>query len=360
VTARAATPRAGRLLSDAAHGRVEPGPDVMVHVQGLRKTFGARGKGTIVAVDDVGFQVHRGDLIGLLGPNGAGKTTTIKALCGLIVPDRGELRVAGVDVRRRRQQALRHLAAVLEGNRNLYWRLSVRENLEYFAGNRGVAPARVRHRIDELLERFALGAKRHALVSDLSRGMQQKLALAVAALADTEVVLLDEPTLGLDVETGYEVRALLRELRDRGRTVIVSTHDMPVVQDLCERTVVIAHGRVLVDDRVDHLLRLFASRAYDVQLAAPLGVAQQQALRRRFLSVTIFDDGSRLQVELARGDDLYALIDVLRAGNTPIETIDRRVIDFETVFRRLVRGENGVGDGADAGSNAAAPAPARS
>ena len=317
----------------------------MVHVAGLHKTFPARGRGSpaVTAVEDVSFTVRRGALIGLLGPNGAGKTTTIKALCGLVRPDRGELRVAGVDVRRNRRQALRHLAAVLEGNRNLYWRLTVRENLEYFAGNRGVPRAQVRGRIDTLLERFALATRRNALVSDLSRGMQQKLALAVAALADTEVVLLDEPTLGLDVETGYEVRALLREMRDEGRTVIVSTHDMPVVQDLCERTVVIAHGRVLVDDRVDHLLRLFASRGYEVQLGAPLHDAQVAELRRRFLSVVVFDDGMRVQVDLAKGDDLYALIDVLRDGGSPIESIDRRTIDFETVFRRLVRGEaNGV------------------
>ena len=335
--------------------------DVVVHVSGLHKTFPARGRHSpaVTAVDDVGFQVRRGELIGLLGPNGAGKTTTIKALCGLVRPDRGELLVAGVDVRRNRRQALRHLAAVLEGSRNLYWRLTVRENLEYFAGNRGVPRSQVRERIDTLLERFALATRRNALVSDLSRGMQQKLALAVAALADTEVVLLDEPTLGLDVETGYEVRALLREMRDEGRTVIVSTHDMPVVQDLCERTVVIAHGRVLVDDRVDHLLRLFASRAYEVQLGAPLHDAQVAELRRRFLSVVVFDDGTRVQVDLAKGDDLYALIDVLRHGGTPIESIDRRTIDFETVFRRLVRGEaNGVDGAPVAGRDGVLPAQA--
>ena len=316
-----------------------PPTDAIVVVDGLRKTYPARGRNdpAVTAVDGVGFRVERGALVGLLGPNGAGKTTTIKALCGLIAPDAGVLTVAGIDVRRHRRQALRHLAAVLEGNRNLYWRLTARENLTYFAGNRGMPRRSVAKRIDELLDRFDLGKKRDALVSSLSRGMQQKLALAVAALAGTDVVLLDEPTLGLDVETGYEVRALLREMQREGRTVIVSTHDMPVVQDLCERTVVIAHGRVLVDDRVDHLMRLFASRAYELELGAPLTPAQIEALRRRLMHVQVVDDGLRVQVELAKGDDLYALIDVLREGATPIESLDRRVIDFETVFRRLVK-----------------------
>jgi ABC-2 type transport system ATP-binding protein len=337
ATSSGARPRPGRA----------PG-GVVVHVADLRKTFPARGRNSpaVTAVDGVGFQVGRGELIGLLGPNGAGKTTTIKALCGLIRPDEGELRVCGVDVRRRRRAALRHLTAVLEGNRNLYWRLTVRENLEYFAGNRGVRRARVQGLIDTMLERFSLTDRRDAQVSDLSRGMQQKLALAVAAMADTEVLLLDEPTLGLDVETGYEVRALLRELRDQGRTVIVSTHDMPVVQDLCERTVVIAHGRVLADDRVDHLLRLFASRAYELQLGSPLSGSQLEALRRRFPAATVTHDAMQVHIDLLDGHELYALIDVLRAERTPIESIDRRVIDFETVFRRLVKGEASGPNGA--------------
>ena len=334
--------------------------DAIVLVEGLRKTFPARGRSepAVTAVDGVSFRVERGALVGLLGPNGAGKTTTIKALCGLVAPDEGELSVAGVDVRRDRRRALGHLAAVLEGNRNLYWRLTARENLSYFAGNRGMPRRSVARRIDELLERFDLGAKRDTLVSALSRGMQQKLALAVAALAGTDVVLLDEPTLGLDVETGYEVRALLREMQREGRTVIVSTHDMPVVQDLCERTVVIAHGRVLVDDRVDHLLRLFASRAYQVELGSPLGRAQEEALQRALMHVEVSREGQRVEVELAKGDDLFVLIDVLREGGTPIESLDRRVIDFETVFRALVNegapngSRNGTGNAARTGAAA--------
>jgi ABC-2 type transport system ATP-binding protein len=135
------------------------------------------------------------------------------------------------------------------------------------------------------------------------------------------------------------VRSLLREMQREGRTVIVSTHDMPVVQDVCERTVVIAHGRVLADERVDHLLALFASRAYEVELSAPLAAEALAGLRRRFVQVAVFDDGRRLQVELERGEELYALIDALRDARAPIESLERRTIDFETVFRRLVNGE---------------------
>ncbi len=330
--------------TDAAAARSARADDVVVGVRDLRKTYPGRGRrGGHVAVDGVSFDVRRGEILGLLGPNGAGKTTTIKMICGLVRPDAGAIRVEGVDARQQPRRALRHISAVLEGNRNLYWRLSVQENMEYFAGNRGRSRRSVAAEIDTLLEAFALEPKRTALVSELSRGMQQKLAIAVAMLAGTEVVLLDEPTLGLDVETGYEVRDLLRQVARSGRTIIISTHDMPVVQDLCERTVIIHTGRVVTDDRVDNLLRLFATRAYHVRLGAPLSLRQVEALRAGFAGAAVDDDALAFQVELERGEDLYRLVDVLRSERTPIESLDRTGIDFETVFRRLVNGADGVG-----------------
>jgi ABC-2 type transport system ATP-binding protein len=345
-------------LHPHADGATAPSDDdVVVGVRDLRKTYPGRGRrGAHVAVDGVSFDVRGGEILGLLGPNGAGKTTTIKMICGLVRPDAGTISVKGVDARQQPRRALRHIAAVLEGNRNLYWRLSVQENMEYFAGNRGRSRRSVAGEIDTLLEAFALESKRTALVSELSRGMQQKLAIAVAMLAGAEVVLLDEPTLGLDVETGYEVRDLLRQVARAGRTLIVSTHDMPVVQDLCDRTVIIHAGRVVTDDRVDNLLRLFATRAYHVRLGAPLSLRQVEALHGGFAGAAVDDDALAFQVELERGADLYRLVDVLRPERTPIESIDRTAVDFETVFRRLVNGADGGGApvrGAPAGATGA-------
>jgi len=327
----------------------DPNREAPLQVRDLRKAYPRRGETPLVAVDGVRFEADRGQVVGLLGPNGAGKTTTIKMICGLIRPDAGEIRVCGVDARRRPRAATRHLAAVLEGNRNLYWRLTVRENLRYFMGNRGRSPASVRVAADALLERFDLGEKRDTLVSDLSRGMQQKLAIAVAVLAGTEVLLLDEPTLGLDVTTGDEVRRLVRELAAEGRTVLLSSHDMEVVQDLCERVVVIARGRLVADERIATLLGLFASRAYDVRLGAPLGAGQIAELRHSFPLVVVADDAKSVRVDLERSDDLYRFIDVLRDERTPVEALDRVTVRFEEVFRHLLR---------DGGAEGRAPATA--
>jgi len=164
--------------------------------------------------------------VSLLGPNGAGKTSTIKMLCDLLDADAGSIHIIGLDISKKRLKALEHISAVLEGNRNLYWRLTVRENLEYFAGNRGYSRKQIADQADKLLEQFNLKEKENELVNGLSRGMQQKLAIAVAPLANTEVILLDEPTLGLDVEVSYELRNILETIvKEEKRTFIISSHD---------------------------------------------------------------------------------------------------------------------------------------
>lgn len=317
--------------------------ETIIEVRNLEKFYKKRkSKEFVKAVNDISFHVNKGEIVGLLGPNGAGKSTTIKMICGLLIPDAGDITVSGLDTRKNRLGSLKHISAVLEGNRNLYWRLTVRENLEYFAGNRGASRKEVAVRIDELLVDFDLKNKEKELVNRLSRGMQQKLAIAVALLAESDVILLDEPTLGLDVETGYEVRELLRNVVDKyNRTIIISTHDMDVVQDLCERTVIINHGQVITDDRVENLLRLFEIRSYSIQLGALLTEKQQSKLTENFAHHEYIPDTyqSIIEIDLAKSEQIYDLFDVLKTENTPVESIDRGTINFEQIFMKLVKGE---------------------
>src|SRR5690625_821848 len=323
-------------------------------VEDLRKSYRKRRGGEVVkAVDGVSFEVAKGEVLGLLGPNGAGKTTTIKMICGLIRPDSGRVSVLGRDNQLERQRSLQHISAVLEGNRNLYWRLTVRENMEYFAGNRGRLRKAVRGRVDSLLESFDLMGEENELVNSLSRGMQQKLAIAVAMLAQTEVLLLDEPTLGLDVETAHEVREHLRRIAyEEGKTVLLSTHDMAVVQDVCERTVIINRGRVVVDEQVSNLLRLFQTRAYRITIPGELSGHLEGQLRAQFPLLRIDSQAEEtiLHVDLARSEDIYSLMDILKLERTPIETINRVTIHFEEVFRNIVRGGLQVDNGRESGA----------
>lgn len=319
------------------------GKEKIIEVKNLHKVYKKRkSKELIKAVNGVNFEVYRGEILGLLGPNGAGKTTTIKTICGLLKPSEGEVFINGVDVKKDRLKALNYISAVLEGNRNLYWRLTVRENLEYFVGNRGVSRKSVQGKIDHLLEQFNLKDKENEIVSNLSRGMQQKLAIAVALLADSEVLLLDEPTLGLDVETSYEIRKLLKEIvQENGKTIIISTHDMPVVQDLCERTVIINKGKVIADEKVENLIKLFETRAYSFTLAEDLTERQIEMLEESFPIYEMND--KQLNVTLEQEDDLYRIMDILKSESTKIEKIDRATVDFEQVFLKLIKdGESDV------------------
>jgi ABC-2 type transport system ATP-binding protein len=314
----------------------------IVSVEGLTKVYRSRRRGELRAVDDVSFDVARGEIVGLLGPNGAGKTTTIKCLCTLVTPTSGTARVDGVDTRSHPRAAMGKLAAVLEGNRNIYWRLTARENLEYFAALNGIDRRSVRSLIDELIDRFGLKEQRDDDARTLSRGMQQKLAVACAFVKQTPVLLLDEPTLGLDVETSLELRSMLRSMAaDAGRTILLSSHDMDVVQDVCERVIIINNGRIVTADRISNLLEVFRAKAYRFTVRGTLGEDDIRGLRESFPGLEVTGDGhaSIVDVELMDGSRLYELIDQLRRASAIIESIDRKDPNLEEIFLRIVRGE---------------------
>ena len=314
----------------------------LIEVHEVSKIYKKRKtKDLITAVDTISFDVYRGEILGLLGSNGAGKTSTIKMMCGLLQPDKGVITINGIDIWRKRSVALHHISAVLEGNRSLYWRLTVQENMEYFSGNRGVSRKVFMPQIEKLLSQFGLKDKKNELVNGLSRGMQQKLSIAIALLANTDLVVLDEPTLGLDVEASHSIRQLLKQIaHEEQRTIIISSHDMPVIQELCDRTIIINNGKVVVDDRVDNLLKLFETRAYTLKLGENLTPGQTAALSKEFPLHTYTPDENNpiIAVNLERSEDIYELMTILKTQDTPIESIDRTMIDFEQVFLQIVKG----------------------
>ena len=290
-----------------------------VSVDGLRKRFGS-GPDAVTAVDGVSFNVERGSVVGLLGPNGAGKTTLIKSILGTVLPDTGAVRIMGVDVHEAPRAAYAHVDAMLEGARNDYWRLTVRENLRYFATVGGVDPDSVADRHDRLLDRLDLTDKADEPVRNLSRGMKQKVSLASVLAGGADVVFLDEPTLGLDVASARTFRAEVRRLAaETGLTVLLSSHDMDVVEAVCDRVIVVADGRIVADDAPgallrddDHRLRL-ASPAFDDDTVRALG--NRVAVTR----VERLDDG-RIEVTVDT-EGLYALMDALRRRDVPLTEV---------------------------------------
>lgn len=234
-----------------------------LEAQGLHKRFG-----TLEAVKNVHLTLRPGEILAFLGKNGAGKSTTVKMLAGLLLPDEGKVRLLGKNPFRE-PLALKHLGAVLEGNRNTYWRLTPLENLVYFGVARGLRLAATRKRALKLLEEYALLEKAHTEVRHLSRGMQQKLALLQALVHDPEVLLLDEPTLGLDVETALLMQQKIRALARAGKAILLTTHQMEVAEALADRVAIIHRGEVILEETKERLLARFSGEYYVLELEKP-------------------------------------------------------------------------------------------
>jgi ABC-2 type transport system ATP-binding protein len=259
-------------------------------------------------------------------------------MCGLVRPTSGRVTIDGLDVADHPRAAAGKVAVVLEGNRNLFWRLTPEENIALFAGLQGISRKAGAAERDALLARFSLTDKARTQTRMLSRGMQQKLALSCALARRSPVLFLDEPTLGLDVETSRELRAYIRELAADGRTIMLSSHDMKVVQAVCDRVVVLVDGRVVADDTVDNLLALFRAQAYRFTVTGGLSSGQETALHARFdlLKITPDDGRTIIDVEFADESGLYDMVAVLGSEGTPIASIDRSEPDLEQVFVHLV------------------------
>jgi len=316
--------------------------DTALQVQSLTKVFRDRGGVTVRAVDGVCFDVKRGEVLGLLGPNGAGKTTSIKCILGLMRPDSGRIALLGQDIQAAYPRILGKMSAVLEGSRNLYWRMSVWENVVFFAALHGVRSREDREYFGHLLKLFALEDKRHTEVRKLSQGMKQKASVVCALARRTPLVFLDEPTLGLDVETSLELRSVLKQLaRDEERTFVVSSHDMDVIQDVCGRVVIMSSGRVVVDDKVSHLMSLFRTKAYRIGLRGPAPQGLKERLAQEFASVQVTDGDadSRVKVSLSEDGDIYRLMDILRGADAIIDEITHEEVDLEKVYLEIVREE---------------------
>src|SRR3954470_8915596 len=247
----------------------------MLTIQHLRKSFG-----TLVAVDDVSFSVERGTLVGLLGPNGAGKTTTVSMIAGLVTPDEGDVLIEGARLSGDTDPKKRRIGLVPQ-DLALYDELTALANLRFFGALYGLTGAPLNHAIRMALELVGLDDRVNDRVSTYSGGMKRRLNLAAGLLHDPDILLLDEPTVGVDPQSRNAIFESIETLRAEGRTIIYTTHYMEEAARLCDRVGIIDHGKLLAADTVPTLLGAFGGAPtlvlarsggeYRVQTADPLG-----------------------------------------------------------------------------------------
>lgn len=299
-------------------------------------------KRQVCAADDISFSIAPGEIFGLLGPNGAGKTTTVKMISGLVRPDTGEAFVKGMSVERRRRQILRHVGVVLEGTRTSLWPLTPFENLIYYGMLKDVRGPILKERAHGLLDFIGLQDKKNVQVRRLSRGQKQKLAICIALIADPHVLLLDEPTTGLDVQSSRAIKDKVMEMtREQGRAVLVTTHDMHVAQELCDRIAIINHGQLVACRSTESLLELFSEQLFAFRLDRRVDLGLFADIPG-IMEIEYEDtDEPSLLVQLVgehedlRSEALYKIVRIFEEQRCLLRSISQRQQNLESIFLRL-------------------------
>lgn len=304
----------------------------------------------VTAANHLNFQIPEGELYGLVGPNGAGKTTTMKMVCGLIVPTSGRVLVHGVDVERQPEEAQRYIGYLADFF-SLYDDLKVWEYLDYFAHAYRIEPTTIPGRISQAIERMGLETKRDAFIGGLSRGMKQRLGIAHAILHDPPLLVLDEPAAGLDPKARAELKQLLKELNGAGKTVLISSHVLSDLEEICTSVAIMEKGRLLRVGKLSELMREAAgsggaARRVRIQLAASRFPLAAWLAARPGVSGVLAADASakpgRASCEFAFAGSDAELADLVRdlvAAGAPVCGVEALAETFEQVFVRLSSGE---------------------
>ena len=313
-------------------GAVAPRP--LVVVEDLVKDYGDK-----VALHGVSFSIDEGEIFGFIGPNGAGKTTTIRILATLLEATSGEVSIDGLCVREDTEE-VRRIIGYMPDSFGVYEGLTVEEYVDFFARAYRI-PHRIRQAsLDDVLELTDLAHLRHRMVSDLSKGMKQRLCLAKTLMHDPKLLILDEPASALDPRARIELRGLLKELRAMGKTILISSHILTELSDLCTSVGIIEAGRLV---RHGSLAELEAERAERVHVCLTLCAEHAAALpilRERKDVVEVQASGVRIEFDwLGKDQEFYRLVHELTGADVPILSVERARPNLENVFLELTQGE---------------------
>ncbi|MGD0707799.1 MAG: ABC transporter ATP-binding protein [Anaerolineaceae bacterium] len=321
---------------------------ITIFTQNLRRTYQTttgvvrRKRKEIVALDGVDLSIQSGELFGLLGPNGAGKTTITRILATVLLPTSGMAQVFGQDVVKGVREIRPRIGLVFGGERGLYWRLSGRDNLQYFADLYKVPPEISRRRIPELLELVGLTDRANERIEGYSRGMKQRLHIARGLIHDPELLFLDEPTIGLDPLAARDLREVIRGLNQAGKTIFLTSHYMFEIDALCNRVAIMNKGRILVDDTPSALKKLVADlEVVEIEcFGIPDGLITKLRAHPCVQAVNIeqLEQSQLVQIQAPAGAELVKeFLEIL--DGVPVHKVVTRQPTLEDAYIKLVGGE---------------------
>tara|TARA_B100000315_G_scaffold188712_1_gene178441 strand:+ start:57 stop:1166 length:1110 start_codon:yes stop_codon:yes gene_type:complete len=320
-------------------------------VESFGNIFGVmkRRKGAFIeALRGVDLQIEKGEVFGLLGPNGAGKTTLIKVLCTLIIHDKGEAYVHGFDVKKHPAEVIRNLQAVLPESRGFNWRLSGRQNLEFYALLYGIREREAKERINYLLELVELEERADDGYQRYSTGMQRKLLLCRALLRDTPILLFDEPTAGLDPASAADFRSLVRDKlsHEEGKTVLISTHNLYEAQEACDRIAILDRGMITACDTPNNIQHTALNeKIFDITfIKAIFGARREKMLKalekmRGVNKVTPDADTEKnfygVSIRVNKNADLSGILEIVVKDGLKIGNVNTREPSLEKAFMAI-------------------------
>jgi ABC-2 type transport system ATP-binding protein len=321
----------------------------MLRLIELTKEYDVEGDSArrVLATDRLNLEIAQGEVFGLVGPNGAGKSTALKMICGLLLPTSGRVLVNDVDVEHRREEAQGHIG-YLSDFFSLYDELTVYQYLDYFARTYKLPIDSVPGRVTEVILRVGLESKRDSLISGLSRGMKQRLGIARAVIHDPPLIVLDEPAAGLDPKARHDLKQLLRAFQGRGRTILITSHVLADLEEICTTIGILEKGRLIRVGKIEEILQVAAGS----QGAAP---AAPRVVRIRLSSsgfpldswLTVRHGVSRVAAsplgtlfEFAGGDtDLSELVKALVTAGAPLAAVEQPGLTLEEAYTRIAKGE---------------------
>jgi ABC-2 type transport system ATP-binding protein len=313
----------------------------MITLDRVSKEFDLPGSSSrvLVAADQLSLHVPSGEVFGLIGPNGAGKTTTLKMICGLLAPTSGTVTINKINVQTQPEEAQKHIG-YLSDFFSVYDNLKVWEYVDYFARAYKLSPGAIPSRIREVIAQVGLETKNDAFIEGLSRGMKQRLGIARAIVHDPPVLILDEPTSGLDPKARVELKDLLRQLNREGKTILITSHILSDLQELCTSLGIIEKGKLLRAGTVADLMQSAgASRRIQIRLADS-GFALRAWLENRGLTLEANANGLLAEFSFPGSDaDLAGIVKDLVQAGAPLCAIEQKTDSLETVFSKISGGE---------------------
>ena len=304
-----------------------------IEVNTLTKRFGE-----VIAVNRITFSVTKGEMFGFLGPNGAGKTTTIRMLTGLLTPDAGDVFIEGFDIRKNPIKAKMKIGVIPEMG-NIYVDLTAKQNIILAGKFYGIGAGELNKRADSLLEQFGLYDRKDDIAQTFSKGMKQRVSIASAVVHDPEVLFLDEPTLGLDVQSQRLIRKIIKEMNRKGTTIFLTTHNIEEANILCERTGIINKGKIAAIDTPERLKRTF-EETQSVEVSFE-GFIDDRLIGKSDLVQKVEKLGDKLKLYTDNPDKLIKYLSRLAQENgATFTSMQICVASLEDVFVKLTESKS--------------------